>query len=97
MYAAWISQLNTTYTMLNITGNNTASTIQPGGYVYNGTDDGGEYSHGVCRSKECSLISFSVVNGTMHVALTSSNPYVTPYNLSLLNDYIIAFGQYQAD
>ncbi|WVR03165.1 hypothetical protein IAU60_000155 [Kwoniella sp. DSM 27419] len=38
-----------------------------------------------------------VVNGTMFIALTDSNPYVTPYNLSLLNDVIIAFGLYQAN
>lgn len=42
-YAAWISQLNVTYTPLNIAGNNTASTIQPGGYVFNNTDDGVSY------------------------------------------------------
>ncbi|WVQ94227.1 hypothetical protein IAU59_001305 [Kwoniella sp. CBS 9459] len=38
-----------------------------------------------------------IVNGTMFVALTSENPYVTPYNLSLLNDVIIAWGLYQAN
>jgi len=36
-------------------------------------------------------------NGTSFIALTSTDLYVTPYNLSLLNDYIIAFGLYQAD
>ncbi|CAD6575297.1 MAG: hypothetical protein TREMPRED_001349 [Tremellales sp. Tagirdzhanova-0007] len=77
-YAAWISQLNTTYTLLNITGANTATTIQPGGVVYEGTTDG-------------------IVNGTMFIALTDTDLYVTPYNLSLLNDHIIAFGLYQAD
>jgi hypothetical protein len=35
--------------------------------------------------------------GTMFLALTDTNLYVTPYNLSLLNDHIIAFGEYQAD
>ena len=77
-YVAWISQLNTTYTPLNVTGNNTGYTFQPGGVVFNSTDDG-------------------IVNGTMFVALTSEDLYVTPYNLSLLNDYILAFGEYQAD
>jgi len=70
--------LNTTYTPLNITGNNTATTIQPGGVVFNTTDDG-------------------IVNGTMFIGLTATNPYVTPYNLSLLNSEIIAFGLYQAN
>jgi len=39
----------------------------------------------------------SVINGTNFVALTSTDLYVTPYNLSLLNDYIFAWGLYQAD
>ncbi|KAK4688958.1 hypothetical protein P7C73_g1170, partial [Tremellales sp. Uapishka_1] len=77
-YAAWISQLNTTYTDITLTSNTTGTTIQPGGYVYNGTTDG-------------------IVNGTMFIALTQTNPYVTPYNLSLLNPEIMAFGLYQAD
>ncbi|WVN90225.1 uncharacterized protein L203_105461 [Cryptococcus depauperatus CBS 7841] len=77
-YVAWISQLNATYTELNVTSNNTGFTFQPGGNVFNNTDDG-------------------IVNGTMFVALTDSNPYVTPYNLSLLNDIIIAWGEYQAN
>ena len=33
----------------------------------------------------------------MFIALTSTDLYVTPYNLSLLNDYIFAFGLYNAD
>ncbi|WWD22783.1 hypothetical protein CI109_107276 [Kwoniella shandongensis] len=79
-YAAWISQLNTTYTELNVSSSNnfSATTLQPGGEVFNGTGDG-------------------IVNGTMFVALTSENPYVTPYNLSLLNDVIVAWGLYQAN
>jgi len=39
----------------------------------------------------------SIVNGTMFIALTDTDLYVTPYNLSLLNDHIFAFGLYQAD
>jgi len=39
-YVAFISQLNVTYSPLTVTGNNTGTTIQPGGVVYNGTDDG---------------------------------------------------------
>lgn len=31
-----------------------------------------------------------VVNGTNFVALISEDVYVTPYNLSLLNDVIVA-------
>jgi hypothetical protein len=78
MYAAWINQLNVTYTPLNITGNNTATTIQPNGTVFADTDD-------------------SIINGTMFLALTATDLYVTPFNLSLLNDYIVAWGLYQAN
>ncbi|OCF70980.1 hypothetical protein I204_08415 [Kwoniella mangroviensis CBS 8886] len=77
-YVAWINQLNATYTEFNQTGNYTGYTFQPGGVVFNNTDDG-------------------IVNGTSFIALTDSNPYVTPYNLSLLNDVIIAWGLYQAN
>ncbi|ORX41088.1 hypothetical protein BD324DRAFT_678481 [Kockovaella imperatae] len=38
-----------------------------------------------------------VINGTTFVALTDVDLYVTPYNLSLLNDHIFAWGLYQAD
>jgi len=78
-FAAWISQLNVTYTPLNVTSNCTATTIQPSGTVFNGTPDD------------------NIANGTMFIALTSTDLPVTPYNLSLLNDYILAFGEYQAD
>ncbi|KAL7420270.1 hypothetical protein Q5752_005239 [Cryptotrichosporon argae] len=78
LYAAWISQLNVTYTPLNLTSDWTATTIQPGGYVFNDTTD-------------------SVVNGTMFLGLTTTDLYVTPYNLSRLDDVLVAFGIYQAD
>jgi hypothetical protein len=35
-FVAWISQLNVTYTPLEITGNNTGMTTQPGGNVFEG-------------------------------------------------------------
>jgi hypothetical protein len=63
---------------LTVTSNNTGYTTQPGGVVFNNTDDG-------------------VVNGTLFTALTSVDLPVTSYNLSLLNDYILAFGLYQAN
>ena len=77
-FVAFISQLNVTYAPLTVTSNNYGYAVQPGGVVFNGTNDG-------------------IVNGTNFVALTSTDLYVTPYNLSLLNDYIFAWGLYQAD
>ncbi|EJF65563.1 hypothetical protein DICSQDRAFT_51824 [Dichomitus squalens LYAD-421 SS1] len=62
-YVAWISQLNTTYTALNVTGNNTGTTVQP-----------------LCAP----------INGTMFVAITDSNIYVTPHNITQLDPHIVA-------
>lgn len=36
------------------------------------------------------------VNGTMFIALTGSDPYLTPFNLSMINPHVIALGLYQA-
>jgi hypothetical protein len=36
------------------------------------------------------------VNGTMFVALTDSNLFLTPFNLSMINPHVVALGLYQA-
>lgn len=77
-FVAWISQLNVTYTPLEVTGDGKGVTYQPGGNVF---ED----------------IYNPIVNDTMFVGITDTDLYVTPYNLSLLNDHIYAFGLYQAD
>jgi hypothetical protein len=77
-FVAWISQLNVTYTPLEVTGENTGQTTQPEGVVFEGIDN-------------------NIVNDTLFVGLTDTDLYVTPYNLSLLNDHLLAFGLYQAD
>jgi hypothetical protein len=82
-FVAWISQLNVTYTPLEITGNSTGRTTQP-----NGTLFANQYSEGYMAP---------IVNDTMFIAVTDQDLYVTPYNLSLLNDHILAWGLYQAD
>lgn len=79
-FVAWISQLNVTYTPLEITGQSSGFTYQPGGAVL---DDVEVYN--------------PIVNDTMFVGVTDKDLYVTPYNLSLLNDHLYAFGLYQAD
>ncbi|KAL5528296.1 hypothetical protein ACEPAF_7432 [Sanghuangporus sanghuang] len=76
-FAAWISQLNVTYTELaevrvgSGDGTGTASTIQPGGTVFQGKDD-------------------PIVNGTMFIVLTDSDPFVTPFNVSELDAHVVA-------
>lgn len=37
-----------------------------------------------------------IVNDTMFVALTDANPFLTPFNLSMLNPHVVALGLYQA-
>ncbi|KAF7983784.1 hypothetical protein HWV62_19001 [Athelia sp. TMB] len=79
-YAAWISQLNTTYTLLSDISGESATTLQPGGNIfYNHTAKGGNSS-----------VSAPLINGTMFVLITDDNPHVTPFNLSLLNKHVVA-------
>jgi len=74
-FAAWVSQLNLTYTPLITTGPNSGYTYQPAGEVYHGDP---------------------AVNGTMFVALTDNDLYLTPFNLSMINPHVRALGLYQA-
>ena len=37
-----------------------------------------------------------IVNGTMFIALTDSDMYLTPFNLSMINPHVVALGVYQA-
>ena len=32
----------------------------------------------------------SFINGTLFVMITDDNPYITPFNVSMLNDHIVA-------
>jgi hypothetical protein len=68
-FCHFVSQLNTTISPFNSTGNGTGSCPLPGGFVFG--DD-------------------AINNGTLFVMLTSEDTFVTPYNLSLLNDVIVA-------
>lgn len=72
-FAAWVSQLNVTYTPLyDINYDcNTGKARQPKVNVFPGLND-------------------PVVNGTMFVALVDQDVYLTPGNISLINDHIVA-------
>ncbi len=75
-YVMWVSQLNTTYTPLTVTGPNSGYTYQPNATVYeNGA---------------------ALVNGTMFIALTDTDMFLTPFNLSMINPHVVALGMYQA-
>jgi hypothetical protein len=76
-YAAWVSQLNVTYSRLqNISSDDrTAYTIQPNVSTWAGDP---------------------AINGTMFLALTDTDLYVTPYNLTQINPHVAALAVYQA-
>jgi hypothetical protein len=74
-FAAWVSQLNLTYTPLTTTGANEGYTFQPAGEVYVGE---------------------GAVNDTMFLALTDSDLFLTPFNLSMINPHVVALGLYQS-
>ena len=75
VFAAWVTQLNVTYSpLMNISGN-TATTFQPNTSTYAGDP---------------------AANGTMFLALTDLDLYVTPFNLTMINPHVVALGLYQA-
>ena len=64
-----MSQLNVTYSPLNLSGNNSGSTVQPDVQTFAGDP---------------------AVNGTLFIAITDSDIFLTPFNLSLINDHVVA-------
>ncbi|KAI1642571.1 ferritin-like domain-containing protein [Daldinia loculata] len=74
-FAAWVSQLNVTYTPLQNISGNTAYTIQPNTSTYEGDP---------------------AVNGTIFLAITDDDLYVTPFNLTQINPHVNALAIYQA-
>lgn len=76
-FAAWVSQLNVTYSPLSDINmdNRTAFTFQPNVSTWEGDP---------------------AINGTMFVALTDTDLFVTPYNLTMINPHVAALAVYQA-
>lgn len=70
-YAAWLSQLNTTYTELHLTSNNTGWALQPNATVFPNTNN-------------------TIVNGTAFVALVDEKVPITAFNVSKLNEHVVA-------
>lgn len=76
-FAAWVSQLNVTYSPLQNVSltDRTAFTFQPNASTWSGD---------------------LAINGTMFLALTDADLYVTPYNLTQINPHVRALAVYQA-
>ncbi|KAL1601987.1 hypothetical protein SLS59_005153 [Nothophoma quercina] len=70
-FLAWVSQINTTYTPLKVTGPNQGWSWQPPTEVYQRNP---------------------AVNETVFVAVTDSDLYLTPFNLTLINPHVRALG-----
>lgn len=68
-FVAWVTQLNLTYSHLELTGNNTGTTIQPNVSTFAGDP---------------------AINGTIFVALTDKDIFLTPFNLSQINPHVFA-------
>jgi hypothetical protein len=76
-FVAWVSQLNLTYTHLEIpdASQNAGFTFQPASEVYEGDP---------------------AVNQTTFIALTDTDEFFSPFNLSMINPHVVALGLYQA-
>lgn len=74
-FAAWVTQLNVTYSPLQDVTSNSAWTIQPNVSVFEGDP---------------------AINGTIFLAITDKDLYVTPFNLTMINPHVRALGLYQA-
>ncbi|RPA73179.1 hypothetical protein BJ508DRAFT_419141 [Ascobolus immersus RN42] len=76
-FAAWISQLNVTYTPLENVDlkKKTAATRHPAGEIWSYIPDN---------------LSQTAVNSTVFVVLTDSDPFITAFNMSRINDIIVA-------
>lgn len=73
-YCAWVNQLNYTTVPFMATGNNSGSCLVPEGQVFQGQVEGTQ----------------QIINGTAFVALITEDKFFTPYNLSLINDIMVA-------
>jgi len=83
-FVAWVSQLNLTYTPLELYGDGLSGrTKQPGGFVF--PPEGG-----FVNGTEFAPVADPVVNSTMFIAIVDDNPFLTPYNLSLINKHVVA-------
>jgi len=78
-YALIVSQLNATFVPLDNIGSNSASMVIPENKP---VLDTAEYVPGTEAE--------GAINGTNFIAITSDNPYVTSFNLSMINNYIVA-------
>ncbi|KAL1956111.1 hypothetical protein VTO42DRAFT_7630 [Malbranchea cinnamomea] len=102
-FVAWVSQLNVTYTPLtDVTqfgggggagGNATGGGGAGGSNLTAGAGIGGITSGFMGTTTQPDLATYRgdpMVNGTVFIAITDADFYLTPFNLSLINDHVVA-------
>ncbi|KAI5293569.1 hypothetical protein KEM52_005422 [Ascosphaera acerosa] len=95
-YAMWVTQLNVTYSKLQdvseISGSNGTmnGTANLGGIGSLSGESGKAYSGVTTVPPGATFIGDPAINGTIFVAVTDSNPYLTSYNLSMINPHVVA-------
>ncbi|CAG8925487.1 unnamed protein product [Penicillium salamii] len=82
-YVIWVSQLNVTYTTLIVdngtnSSNGSNGTSRTGGRGYTTQPDLETYQ------------GDPAINGTIFIAITDSDPALSPFNLSLINPHVVA-------
>ncbi|KAJ5049365.1 hypothetical protein NUH16_007883 [Penicillium rubens] len=87
-YVLWVSQLNATYTPLHVVnGTNSTSSINGN----NGTNSTVDGIRGYTTQPNLETYQGNpAFNGTIFIAITDSNQYVSPFNLSLINPHVVA-------
>ncbi|KAJ5101833.1 hypothetical protein NUU61_004055 [Penicillium alfredii] len=86
-YVVWVSQLNVTYTPLRVNGNGNATT----GNTTNGNATNGNLTSGFTTQPDLETFQGDpAVNGTLFIAITDDDPFLTPFNLSLINTHVVA-------
>lgn len=95
-FVAWVTQLNVTYTPLTqvgqITGRNgTINGTANFAGVSSGSAEAGMAYSGVTQQPDTAVyLGDPAVNGTMFLAITDTDLYVTPYNLTMINPHVVA-------
>jgi hypothetical protein len=88
-FLAWVSQLNLTYTPITITGPNQGWSYQPPNEVYVGNPAVNEVK--LCENEDpFAYADFDAQ--TVFVAVTDTDMYLTPFNLTLINPHVLALG-----
>ncbi|PGH20068.1 hypothetical protein AJ80_03718 [Polytolypa hystricis UAMH7299] len=89
-FVAWVTQLNITYsplTGLTGGGGGGGGNMTGGG---NATNTTGTMSGKTIQPDLSTFMGDPAINGTIFIAITDSNPYLTPFNLSLINPHVVA-------